>query len=465
MIIAGISCLDYMDLYKKFIGTTKPSYSLANVAKDEELKHQKLTYRGSLTQLYKEDLSRYVEYNLVDVKVVVELDQKYDFIHLAQAVCHKGHVPYEWFQMSSRFIDGAILMYLRRHNLVAPNKPIGGREEYEEMERGGKEGFTGAFVKDPIPGLYDWVTSADITSLYPSTIMSLNISPETKMDKILNWSAMDFINGDLPILRSLNKEYTSEEFKKMIKDYNYSIASNGVIYKQDMRGVIPTILDQWFSERVEYRKKAKDFGKNGDKVQEAFYDRRQKRQKIFLNSVYGVLGLPIFRFYDRDNAEAVTTSGQEIIRSAERLVNDIYDEKYKENGVEPPTNDHVIYIDTDSVTGDSTLKLENGENINICNVFDNVDVTKEISDISGRHFKFPSNLNLPYYDEELQKVLYGKVKYIEKHKTSKKVYKLKTKTGKSIKVTEDHSLMVIENGKLVKKTAKEVKKGDKIISI
>ena len=93
----------------------------------------------------------------------------------------------------------------------------------------------------------------------------------------------------------------------------------------------------------------KKYSDEGDKVQSEFYKRRQLRQKIFLNSVYGTLGLPIFRFYDRDNAEAVTISGQEIIRSAEKLVNDMYLTKFKEAGVNPPTQDFVVYIDTDSL--------------------------------------------------------------------------------------------------------------------
>lgn len=349
MTIAGISCLDYIELYKKFLGVMKPSYSLSNVAKDEELKHQKLVYKGSLNDLYKNDIHRFVEYNLVDVMVVVELDKKYDFIFLARSVCHKGHVPYEWFQMSSRFIDGAILMYLRRHNLVAPNKPIGGREEYEKMEEEGEDGFTGAFVKEPIAGLYDWIYSADITSLYPSVIMSLNISPETKIGKIENWDFQLFDNGQLTTLRIGNDGVPADELKKKMANNAIAISSNGVMYRQEQPGVVPTILDLWFKERIEYRELAAKYGKTGDKEKESFYDRRQKRQKIFLNSVYGTLGLPIFRFYDRDNAEAVTISGQSIIRSAERLVNDHYKRKFEQKGLIPPTEDFVAYIDTDSL--------------------------------------------------------------------------------------------------------------------
>jgi len=349
MIIAGVACLDYLDLYKKFLGVMKPSYALANVAKDEELKQQKLTYKGNLMDLYKNDIHRFVEYNLADVKVVVELDKKYDFINLAQAVCHKGHVPYEWFQMSSRWIDGAILMYLRRHDQVAPNKPVGGREEYEEMQEAGEDGFTGAFVKEPVPGLYDWIYSADITSLYPSTIMSLNISPETKIGKIEGWDRAKYDRGEMSVIRVGDQAYSLSDFQELIANHAFSISSNGVLYRQDKMGVVPTILDTWFAERVEYRKQEMEYSKSGDKEKEGFFKRRQLRQKIFLNSVYGVLGLPIFRFYDRDNAEATTISGQTIIRNAESLVNDMYKKRYDSKGVPAPVPDFVKYIDTDSL--------------------------------------------------------------------------------------------------------------------
>lgn len=242
MIIAGVSILDYLDLYKKFLGVMKPSYSLANVAKDEELKHQKLTYKGNLMDLYKNDIQRFVEYNLVDVKVVVELDKKYDFIHLAQAVCHKGHVPYEWFQMSSRWIDGAILLYLRRNGKIAPNKPVGGREEYEEMQAEGDDGFTGAFVKEPVPGLYDWIYSADITSLYPSTIMTLNISPETKIGKIEGWDRAAFDRGDMDYIKVGERSYSLSDFKKMIDGNKFAISSNGVMYRQPTKKIVGKII-------------------------------------------------------------------------------------------------------------------------------------------------------------------------------------------------------------------------------
>jgi len=347
MRIAGISCLDYMELYKKFIGKDQPSFSLGYIGQ-EEVDQSKTQFRGSLVELYKQDLDKYVEYNLQDVKIVAALDQKLDFIHLARSVCHKGHVPYEWYMYSSRWIDGALLTYLHRNKLVAPNKPEGGKEAYEAMKEQGAEGFEGAYVKDPIPGLYDWVYSADVTSLYPSVIMSLNVSPETKLGKIENWDTEKFVNGQTGGVVINGIQYTSDQFKDLIVNHKYSISSNGVLYRQDKVGVVPAILDMWFSERMEYRKLAGEFKERGDKVKESFYDRRQLRQKIFLNSVYGTLGLPIFRFYDKDNAEATTVSGQHIIKMTEKFVNMFYTDKFAAKG-KNVHQDFVIYIDTDSV--------------------------------------------------------------------------------------------------------------------
>lgn len=463
MRIAGMSCLDYLDLYKKFIGKDQPTFAL-NYIGQEEVGIGKIPYRGSLVTLYKEDLDRYVEYNLNDVKIVVALEKKLDFIYLARSVCHKGHVPYEWYIYSSRWIDGALLTYLHRKKLIAPNKPVGGKEEYEAMKEEGAEGFEGAYVKDPVPGLYDWVYSADVTSLYPSTIMSLNISSETKFGKIENWDTEKFVNGKIGAVSIGETHYTEEEFKELIKDGKYSISSNGILYSQDIMGIVPSILNIWFSERVEFKALAEKYKNEGDKVKELFYDRRQKRQKIFMNSVYGTLGLPIFRFYDKDNAEATTVSGQHVIKMTERFVNMKYADKFADKG-EITNDDFVIYIDTDSVTGDCNLRFPNGTQDTISNTFKSIPTTKEIIDITGRHFKFPTNLFLPFYDEINKLVKWGKVQYVEKHVTSKRMYRIKTRSGKTLKVTEDHSLMVLENGQLLKKTPLELKKHDKIISI
>jgi len=347
MTIAGVSSLDYLTLYKKFSGKNEPSYTLGAIGK-KVVNIDKLTYRGSLNDLYKEDINRYIEYNLNDVKIVVALDKKLQFIDLARGICHTGHVSYEQFGTSSRYLEGAILIYLRRQGKVAPNKPIEGREEYEQRLEDNEEGFEGAYVKDPVPGRYDWVFDLDLTSMYPNIIISLNISPETKIGKAENWNAEEFVRGNLQTVNLSGQPYNAEDFRKMLEENNFSIASNGAIYKQPTEtgkeGTIPSILIKWFNERKNMRKLAKKFADEKDWEQYEFYDQRQKIQKILLNSIYGCLVLPVFRFYDKDNAEAVTLSGVSIIKTASKSIN-----QYYKSILGPSDTDYVIYVDTDSV--------------------------------------------------------------------------------------------------------------------
>jgi DNA polymerase elongation subunit (family B) len=345
MTIAGVSCLDYMILYKKFSGKNEPSYALGAIGK-KVVNIDKISYKGSLNDLYKEDINKYIEYNLNDVKIVVALDKKLQFIDLARGICHTGHVGYENFGMSSRFLEGAILIYLRRKKQVAPNKSLEGRAEYENQLEQNEEGFEGAYVKDPIPGRYDWVFDLDLTSMYPNIIISLNISPETKVGKVDNWNVEEYVKNGLHNIYISGTPYTPSDFKSMLSENNFSIASNGVLYKKPGEsgemGTIPSILVKWFDERKNLRKLAKKHADLKEWEKYEFYDNRQKIQKILLNSIYGCLGLPVFRFYDKDNAEAVTLTGVDIIKTAGKSINQYYKTVLKEDG------DYLIYTDTDS---------------------------------------------------------------------------------------------------------------------
>jgi DNA polymerase elongation subunit (family B) len=348
MVVAGISCMDYLTLYQKFSGKNEPSYTLGAIGK-KVVNIEKISYTGSLNDLYKEDIKKYIDYNLNDVKIVVALDKKLQFIDLARRICHTGHVGYEQFGTSSRYLEGAILMYLRRQGRVAPNKPVEGREEYEQRMEDGEEGFEGAFVKDPVPGRYNWVFDLDLTSMYPNIIISLNISPETKIAKVENWNAEDFVRGKLSEVILSGQKYSAKEFSDMLIQNNLSVASNGAVYRlpkeTGQEGTIPSILIKWFNQRKEMRKMASKYAEEKNWEMYEFYDQRQKVQKILLNSIYGCLGLPVFRFYDKDNAEAVTLSGVSIIKTANMAINQYYRNVL---GEDAKGEDYVIYVDTDS---------------------------------------------------------------------------------------------------------------------
>ena len=115
------------------------------------------------------------------------------------------------------------------------------------------------------------------------------------------------------------------------------------MYRTDKQGLIPALLTKWFNERVEMRKLVKKYNEEGNKELEDYFDRRQYIQKIILNSLYGVLGLSVFRFYDLDNAEATTLTGQALIKFSKKITNHFYNKELGDN------DDYVIYIDTDSI--------------------------------------------------------------------------------------------------------------------
>ena len=244
--IAGVSSLDYLDLYRKYTYTQQPNYRLDTIGR-LEVNMGKVEYDGSLDQLFRDDLDKFIEYNLQDVRIIVELDRKLKLIELVRGICHIGHVPYEDYGMASRVLEGTIVTYLHRKGIVVTDKPQDAREKMEE--RGDDEGFIGAYVKDPIPGLYEWVYSLDLQSLYPSIIMSLNISKETKVGKVLNYNIEQHFRKEITayVIQENDSDTTVElsytDFMEFIEKNNLCIASNGVLYRKPTERVVGKILE------------------------------------------------------------------------------------------------------------------------------------------------------------------------------------------------------------------------------
>ena len=157
------------------------------------------------------------------------MDNKLKFIELCRAICHAGYVPYEDYIYSSKWLEGACLSYLKSKGLVATNKPADRRERMQALRDNDEEKFIGAYVKEPIVGKYDWIYDLDLTSLYPSIIMTLNISPETKIGKIENWDAEAWIKGeDSGTYRIVGKDDTYEYSKEELAGRTRSLIADGV---------------------------------------------------------------------------------------------------------------------------------------------------------------------------------------------------------------------------------------------
>ena len=335
--IAGVNSLDYLFLYKKFTYTEQPRYTLDYISK-MELDRGKIEYEGSLQTLYETDLDKFIEYNITDVELVVALDKKLQLIDLVCAVCHACHVPYNYIHFTSFYLTGAILTFCRRNKIALPVKKWGSDNTQAE----------GAFVKQPQIGLHKWIYDLDLKSLYPSIIRSFNISPETKMGKVRLWNeekyyrqgddvwTIDWVSGGIDSL-------SSADMKELLESQGFIIASNGAIYRTDVPGLLPRILEKWGDERDEAKGLMKKAKSEGNHKEEQYFNVRQMAKKIQSNSLYGVLLLRSFLFYDKDNGEAITLTGQSVIQFTTKYANHYYK---KQTGL---AKEYVFYTDTDSI--------------------------------------------------------------------------------------------------------------------
>lgn len=353
--IYGVSSLDYIKLYKNFTYSELPNYRLDTVAKTE-LGRGKVEYNGDLDELFREDIHKFAWYNMTDVDLVADLDEKLQLLNLARTICHKGHVPYEDVYYASKYLDGAAIVDLKRNGYVAPNKQFRFIEDETPQDA-----LAGAYVMPPVPGLYKWIYDLDLTSLYPSIIMSLNISPETKVGVVRNWNQEQMLSKD-PFNVAVSDGNTSidvKDFKKWLRETKSTVASNGAIYSTKKKGFLPAILEKWFDERVEFKNKRDEYEVGSEQYK--FYDAMQLTQKVLLNSFYGVLGLKTFRFHDLDNAGAITATGQSIIKFSARVINKYYEREIGKDYFINATGkraEYAFYTDTDSTFCSSLPLIE-----------------------------------------------------------------------------------------------------------
>ena len=357
--LGGINHLDYMLLFKKFIVKQEPSYKLNDIG-EKYVKMGKIEYEGSLDRLFNNDIKTFIKYNLRDVEIIIELEKKFKFIDLTVAICHLCHVPYEQIYLSTVLNDGAILTYLKRQNIVSPNKPTTINPALKESTR---DDYAGGYLKDPIPGLYQWVIDLDFTSLYPSIIRSLNMGIETLVGRIVNngkydnqWSYAELIKMDsdtVVTIEKLNENFTTTRTQvkigklvKLIENNNWMVAASGDIFRTDKSSVVCEVLTDWFNKRKHYKKLMSEAYKADNKDLGDHYHRLQHAYKIKLNDVYGCYAINSWRYTDGHKmiSSAITLTGQRVIQESITFVNKWLNTKLKTTDI-----DYVVTSDTDSL--------------------------------------------------------------------------------------------------------------------
>jgi len=325
--VGGLTQLDYLDLYKKFTYKAQESYRLDYIA-EVELGQKKLDHSefDTFKDFYTQGWQKFIEYNIVDVELVDRLEDKMKLIELALTMAYDAKVNYADVFYQVRMWDNIIYNYLKKRDIVIPPKK---RENKSEK-------YAGAYVKEPIPGVYDWVVSFDLNSLYPHLIMQYNISPETLLEEK---------HPTVTVNKILDQEISFEMYK------DNAVCANGAMYRKDVKGMLPELMEKMYGDRVIFKKKMlaakQQYQITPTKELEkeiARCNNIQMAKKISLNSAYGAIGNQYFRYYKLANAEAITLSGQVSIRWIESKVN-----KHINKALRTKDVDYVIASDTDSI--------------------------------------------------------------------------------------------------------------------
>lgn len=324
--IDGVEVLDYLQLYKKFVLDPRPNYKLGTIGEIETGK-SKIEYDGKLKDLSAENPQKYVDYNLIDTRLVEQIDDKRDLINLATFVAYHAKVPLQAVFSPVKVWDATIFNALKVEKKVVPMMRVQTKHKFE-----------GGFVKEPQLKLNGWTMSFDFESLYPKCIMQCNISPETLMH----------YDEDAPP----DADWFNKKATPLFKEY--ACAPNGAYYRKDKVGVVAQEIEKVFNDRKASKKKAGQYKQQAKECDDPVekerltvlagaFKTREQALKILINSLYGALGNEYFRLYDWRNAEAVTSFGRIAIQWGERKVNEWL------SGLLGTDDDYVLAIDTDSL--------------------------------------------------------------------------------------------------------------------
>lgn len=328
--IYGVASLDFYQLYLKFAFTKQESYKLDHVAWKELGKNKVENPYASFKDFYTKDPELFIDYNIVDVELVDELEAKRKLIELAISIAYMAKINFDDVYSPVKMWDTIIYNYLLDQNIVVPMK-----------EQAESKSIKGAFVKEARTGFWRWMVSFDLASLYPHIIMALNMSPETIRDSMIDVTVAELLAGD----------------RSKVLD-GFSLAPNGSMYDMSHPGFMADLMHKYYGGRKTVKNQmlalkreleANKANMSSEEIRLAknaitAKDNLQLALKIAINSAYGAMANAGFRFFDTRIAEGITLAGQLIIQNAINAGNG-YLNKLLQNDRE---KDYVVMGDTDS---------------------------------------------------------------------------------------------------------------------
>jgi len=257
--LSGRISADYLALFQKYEAEGRRSYKLESIADEVLPDLPKLKYKGTLHSLYKNDFAFFVRYNIRDVEILWGFEQKLGYVALANEMYHLSGCLFKHVTGTLRLSDMATVNYCHHVlNVIVPDGPK--HNENEQIEP-----IEGALVLDPKVGIHEWIAAIDISSLYPSSIRSLNISPEMLRGQFLETERASeaIAKNEATILKLKYENGTEEElsacdWREIFSKRKWAVSGYGTVFSQEKEGIIPTVLRTWYETRKKYQKLVKE---------------------------------------------------------------------------------------------------------------------------------------------------------------------------------------------------------------
>ncbi|WP_318566766.1 DNA polymerase domain-containing protein [Salinigranum marinum] len=406
--VKGRVVFDLLYAYKRTQFTELESYRLDAVG-ELELDAGKERYSGDIGDLWEQEPERLLEYNLRDVELCVEIDRKQEVIAFWDEVRSFVGCKLEDAPTPGDTVDIYVLHKVH-DEFALPSKGTVESEEYE-----------GGAVFEPIVGVKENVTVLDLKSLYPMCMVTINASPETKVDP---------------------ETYGGETYR----------APNGTHFRREPDGIIREMVDELLDEREQKKALRNDHDPDSQAYEQ--FDRQQAAVKVIMNSLYGVLGWDRFRLYDKEMGAAITATGREVIQFTEEVASGLdYQVAYGDS----VTGDRPIVVKDPSDTvrilpiRELFARGEHTSDRSLLVTADggpvaSAELGKERRMIEGWEALSVSDKGNAEWQPITQAI---------RHETDKSVVTLQHKFGEST-TTRDHSYVVERDGRLVERSPNDV---------
>lgn len=504
--------LDELVKFKNLEWGKYDSYSLENIANDV-LGDGKIDFsddvpkgKGKFYALFKSDPAKFEEYNRKDVILMKQIDEKKGHFKIAKHLSSYTKTPIESFMYNSHILDYIMLRKNHDNNRICNSKPT-----YEEKDVNDKINVSGGFTYCFKTGKYNYIPVFDFKSMYPTIGMgTFNISDDVYISNMYpdidevreNFDEKEFELLTMILRISMYGDINEKDIDKYIKqnklDFNeimfkfidkyVGLKAKEYAYSKDyiwtpadlnkdtigyrfhphrfflkQRGVLSEIAVNAVQERDKIKYKVWKMKKdNPDSIETEEYKKLDQEQlvlKTLANSAYGFSGLKISRFFEWNVSDTITSVSRWTTKKSILFA--------KTKGYESTNGDSVVK-DTKIIVDGETLKIEDLWNKYKPDMYYRNDGKEEIN-LSEHNILTPAlKIKKVFANKHSTKktdktyVVKRNIKRIIRHKIGKKLYKIKTETGKELIVTEDHSCIVNRDKKIVQPLTKDIKVGDYI---